>query len=49
MLARLTLPCFQIADYTILPDGPALIHQILRRSAAENDIVLSSNGMSAGE
>lgn len=47
--AGLTLPCIQLADYGILPDGLALIRQILRRPAAENDIVIASGGMSAGE
>lgn len=47
--ALLTLPWIQLADYGILPDDPALIRHTLCRAAAENDIVISSGGMSAGE
>jgi molybdopterin molybdotransferase len=47
--ALLTLQWVALTDYGILPDDPALIRATLRRAASENDVVISSGGMSAGE
>ncbi len=47
--ALLTLPWIELTDYGILRDDPASIRATLRQAAAQNDIVISSGGMSAGE
>jgi molybdopterin molybdotransferase len=42
-------PWIALTDYGILQDDPALIREALTRAAAENDVVLTSGGVSVGE
>ena len=47
--AMLALPWITLTDYGILRDDPEVIRATIRQAAAENDVVLSSGGVSAGE
>lgn len=48
LAAALALPWITLTDYAILPDDPAALRTGLARAAAENDVVLTSGGMSVG-
>lgn len=38
-----------VTDYGIVKDDPSLIEAVMARAAAENDLVITSGGMSAGD
>ncbi|MFO7919354.1 MAG: molybdopterin molybdotransferase MoeA [Nioella sp.] len=47
--AALSAPWIALNDLGILPDEPAAIREAIRNAARDNDIILSSGGVSAGE
>ena len=47
--ALLALPWVHLTDYGILRDDPACIRDAIRLAAVQNDVVISSGGVSAGE
>lgn len=47
--ALLAQPWINFTDYGILRDDPHAIRAAIRRAAEENDVVISSGGVSAGE
>lgn len=47
--ALLALPWIELSDYGILRDDAGAIRTAIRRAAEENDVVISSGGVSAGE
>ncbi|WP_373050859.1 molybdopterin molybdotransferase MoeA [Thalassovita aquimarina] len=47
--ALLTQPWIDLTDYGILCDDPGAIRATIRRAGEENDVVISSGGVSAGE
>lgn len=47
--AALSAPWITLNDLGILPDEPAAIREAIRNAARDNDVILSSGGVSAGE
>ena len=47
--AMLAEPWVHVTDYGILPDHPGRIRSTIRQAATQNDVVVSSGGVSAGE
>ena len=47
--ATLSAPWIRLNDLGILPDEPAAIREAIRNAARDNDVILSSGGVSAGE